>query len=365
MATNNLQDIRDNLKDIQGIVVRGYGKLEAACFVLLSIAEAGAAKRWLGELAPQIMAGQNRPSDVCANIAFSYAGLQALGLNPQTLAMFSREFQEGMVTEHRQRLLGDHGENAPERWSWGGPKTPTVHILLMLYAENETKLAGFYQAQAEKFKAAGLVEVYERLETVKLRDDKGHFGFVDGISQPLIAGLTRSGPLANMVEPGEFILGYPNEYGQYTDRPMVDVYEDKHNLLPVDVNGSADRDFGRNGSYLVFRQLRQQVREFWQFLDKVTQNPDGSSNPAARLKLASKMVGRWPSGAPLTLTPDKDDERWRAENDFGYHHQDLYGFNCPGTRWIPGQGLRPPSRWGSGTGLSGGADLMARPSPRP
>jgi Dyp-type peroxidase family len=104
---------------------------------------------------------------------------------------------------------------------------------------------------------------------------------------------------------------------------------DPKDLLPRDSSGSGNVDLGRNGSYLVFRQLRQDVRGFWQFLDGATKNPDGSSNPTTRLKLASQMVGRWPSGAPLLKTPDQDDPRLADANDFAYHQNDPYGFNCP------------------------------------
>ena len=50
---------------------------------------------------------------------------------------------------------------------------------------------------------------------------------------------------------------------------------------------------------------------------------DGSSDPDARLRLASKMVGRWPSGAPLALAPDADDPSLAFANDFAYHADTL------------------------------------------
>ena len=57
------------------------------------------------------------------NIAFSYAGLAALGLPSSTLASFPEEFREGMAS--RASLLGDDGESAPANWelalpSWDG-----------------------------------------------------------------------------------------------------------------------------------------------------------------------------------------------------------------------------------------------------
>jgi Dyp-type peroxidase family len=88
-------------------------------------------------------------------------------------------------------------------------------------------------------------------------------------------------------------------------------------------------DFGRNGSYLVFRQLSQRVAGFWNFLDQATRDPNGKSNPVARERLGAKCVGRWQSGAPLVLSPDQDDPALANENNFDYNDKDPYGMKCP------------------------------------
>jgi Dyp-type peroxidase family len=86
---------------------------------------------------------------------------------------------------------------------------------------------------------------------------------------------------------------------------------------------------GRNGTYLVFRQLSQDVRGFWRFLDQVAKRPDGTSDSDRRLRLAAKIVGRWPGGAPLVLAPDGDDPALAEANDFAYFHDDRGGTRCP------------------------------------
>ncbi|MGQ4647128.1 Dyp-type peroxidase [Lyngbya aestuarii] len=320
------------LNDIQGLIVRGYSQLLAARFVLLKIENPKAAKQWLSTLAPQLQNSQERPSETCLNIAFTYEGLKSLGLNEQILTTFSPEFREGMSEPYRRRILGDHGESAPELWEWGGPNTTSVDILLMLYATDQAKLATFYKAYAQDFASGGVEEIL-KLETFTLMDEEGrfreHFGFRDGVSQPTIEGLSRVGSPDNTVKAGEFILGYPNEYGLYTERPMVKAQQDQQSILPEDSEGSGNHDLGRNGSYLVFRQLGQKVQEFWHFLDKVTQEQEGTSNPEASLKLASKIVGRWPSGTPLVTSPDQDDPSLENNNDFAYHHLDPHGLKCP------------------------------------
>jgi Dyp-type peroxidase family len=315
------------LDDIQGLVMRGYGNLRASCYLLLEIGDARAARGWLGQLVGEITAGRVRPERVALNVAFTPVGLRKLGLPPETLERFSTEFVEGVVGPHRSRLLGDVDESAPERWEWGGPGTRAVDVLLMLFARDQATLSEAYLAQRDRMGAAGLVEL-AKLDTVDL-GDREHFGFRDGVSQPVIAGSSRSAAPMHTIRPGEFLLGYPNEHAQVAEGPGLDPEQDPRGLLPRDPNGSGRADLGRNGSYLVFRQLKQDVRRFWHFVDRATRNPDGSGDAAARTWLASKLLGRWPSGAPLALTPHGDDPGLVDSNDFGYHARDREGFGCP------------------------------------
>ncbi len=134
------QNYELEVDDIQGIIVRGYSNLKAACFAMLRITDAGKAKIWLAEMADKIQDGATKPDDACLNIAFTFNGLQTLGLDSQTLSLFSNEFYEGMTAEYRSRILGDQGESAPEKWQWGGPNSDSIHILLMFYASDEETL---------------------------------------------------------------------------------------------------------------------------------------------------------------------------------------------------------------------------------
>jgi Dyp-type peroxidase family len=302
-----------DLHDIQGLVARGYGNLPNARFLLLSLGDPAAARRWLGSLA--LTRGDERPEESAVNLALTSSGLDRLGLEGATLAMFSNEFVAGMTTPHRRRILGDTGSDAPEDWIWGGPEGPPIHALLLLYARDAAQLDALEREQAP----AGF-DVAHRLDTSDL-DGFEPFGFRDGVSQPIVDGLSKTGPPEVTVKAGEFVLGYENEYGLYTDRPLVD---DPGGYLPRDPQGSGQGDLGRNGSYLVVRQLRQDVPAFWRFVDKAA---DG--DPAARLRLAAKMVGRWPSGAPLVLAPDADVPAIAEANDFAYHEHDRRGTRCP------------------------------------
>ncbi len=306
--------------DIQGLIARGFPNLRAATYILLAVDDPTKARAWLGKLVDQVTSGADRPDDTALNVALTARGLARLGLPDVVIAEFSNEFTTGMTTPHRRRSLGDVGANAPEQWLWGGPATPAIDLLLIVLARDETTLAERYSAVSKTLD--GVSEIV-RLETKVDLDGREHFGFADGISQPTVAGLSdRMDVPSNVIQPGEIILGYANEYGQYTDRPLLDGAPD--GVLPLDEAGTGKADLGRNGSYLVFRQLSQDVRAFWHFVDDAV-----GSNAQRRIWLAAKMVGRWPSGAPLTLAPHADDPALATANDFMYHYSDALGLNCP------------------------------------
>ena len=288
-----------DLDDIQGLVARGYREQPRACFVLLRM---GAdARPWTLGIAGEVATAAVRPSGNAVNVAFSAGGLAKLGA---PLDGFPAEFVQGMVTPHRSRLLGDEGDATPAGWAWGGPSSPPVDAVLLLYARDDASLTAAYEAHQRQWAEHGLVEV-ARLDTTDL-DGFEPFGFKDGVSQPIVEGLSKTGPEWNTVRAGEFVLGYPNEYGHYTGGK-----EFSHGL-------------GRNGSYLVVRQLAQDVAGFWGFLERLA-----GGDRAAQVRLAAKMVGRWPSGAPLALAPAEDDPVLAEANDFGYFGEDQDGLRCP------------------------------------
>jgi Dyp-type peroxidase family len=195
----------------------------------------------------------------------------------------------------------------------------------MLYAVDDGSLERLYRSYADDLAANQLVEI-KRLGSSML-GTKEPFGFADGLSQPTIDGLGAAGRPADTIRAGEFLLGYPNEYGLYPPSPVLANRDDPRGILAVP--GQRTRDLGRNGTYLVFRELRQDVDGFWAYLTDATKRPDGTRDAAAATRLAAKMVGRWPSGAPLVLAPYADDPALAANNEFAYYADDREGLRCP------------------------------------
>jgi Dyp-type peroxidase family len=312
-------------EDIQGIILSGYVDWPWSAYVLLTIdpAQTAGARRWLAHIADEITTAADKPADMTmktptnVNVALTITGLAHLGVDRATLDTFAIPFIDGMNSALRSRILGDcEDDGSPKNWRWGGLDRP-VDVLLMLYADGDTAANrdALVARMRQGIAASGALAEVALLEAGLYPDRNEHFGFADGVGQPAIDGTGHASKATstNVVRPGEFLLGYENEYGYPADAPAI----------------GPKGDLGKNGSYLVFRQTTQDVPAFWQFLDAQSRTPDGRSDPAARDMLGAKFVGRWKSGAPLALAPDADDPSLGKTDEFGYAETDPHGFGCP------------------------------------
>ncbi len=316
------------LSEIQGFLVRDYKEMPFSKYFLLQITDAQKAKSYLKEIAREITSVTHKNTDYYLNIGFTSAGLAALGLHQNNIQSFIREFREGMITPHKQRLLGDHDSNDPKNWKWGGPNNEPVHLILMVFEKTAEKLDQHTGQLMKKFDQNGLRPAHI-LNAETFPDDKEHFGFRDSISQPTIAGSGLIALERDKIKAGEFVLGYKNEYNVHPDTPLIKEEQGNMQLLSTDPDGTDQKDLGRNGTYFVLRQLKEDVDGFWNFLNDKSKNEDGSLNPEESTKLAAKMMGRWPSGATLVKFPDKDPGGLSDDNDFVYTETDKQGLRCP------------------------------------
>ena len=298
-----------DLDDIQSGVLHPRPTPYVGRFLLVRIGSPAAGSAMVRALLPAISIGLpagNQDKDAWVSVAFTYQGLRALGVPEDSLASFPVPFQQGMAA--RAEVLGDVGESDPANWDapFG---TPDVHVAIAAIAPDMQRLEAALGRVGTALKDAPGITVLMRQEVQQLPTGRTSFGFRDGISYPAIEGTgipstnTREVPL----KAGEFVLGYPDETGNVPPMPQPDV-------------------LGRNGTYVAIRKLHTKVALWRQYLHA------SASSPADEELLAAKMVGRWPSGAPLALSPDHDDEALGADNsrnnDFLYNDDDK-GFKCP------------------------------------
>ena len=124
--------------DVQGVVLRGYGKHPYAANLFLQVDDAAQARTWLGATCDGIMTAERataRGDECYSNLAFTRTGLAKLGLSEAVLANFPTAFFEGMASDNRARILGDDGLSASKNWAWGGPGTEVDAILLIFAKE--------------------------------------------------------------------------------------------------------------------------------------------------------------------------------------------------------------------------------------
>jgi len=321
--------------DVQGLVRFGYSRMTEACYLLVKIRNASAGRAWLANAPVNSAIKIEAPPKTALQIAFTREGLEALGVPEKVVAGFSAEFISGVAgDENRSRRLGDTGANSPSNWQWGDAgKVP--HAVVMLFAE-----PGLLGPWKQSIKGQFWDAAFEKIVCLPTSDMGGRepFGFVDGISQPEIDwDQTRTVPIngnerkyGNVVCLGEFLLGYANEYGRYTDRPLLDPQEHASSELLFAEDQPGKKDLGRNGTYLVMRQLAQDVRGFWQFLDQAA-----NSNPEERYRLGGYMVGRVVAdGSPLVplshgaIAGIGKERDGITKNQFTYD-LDIDGTHCP------------------------------------
>ena len=316
--------------DVQGLVRFGYKRMTRACYALVRIKNADAARAWLRAAPVTNAVALDPPPTRALHVAFTAPGLRALGVSESVIAGFSHAFRSGMAQEHRARELGDIASNAPEHWHWGGlGREP--HLVVMFFAEPDHFDALVQSHTGDTWQKAFTEPHW--LETENL-DGIEPFGFHDGSSQPQIDWEQQRQPAgiqydySNVVALGEFLLGYRNEYGKVTDRPLLEPNAANRKLLPA-VDVPEKKDLGRNGTYLVIRQLEQDVRAFWQFTHQ-----QAEGNMADAHTLAAAMVGRTRAGDPLVPIQQQPipgvgpDPKQIQKNQFTFE-QDPTGARCP------------------------------------
>lgn len=301
------------LDDIQHFLLTRPRAL-AARYGFLTFRQADQGRAWLAGIIEKVGTGQVVASGAAlesrwVTVAFTWNGLRMLGVDEASLTTLPEEFRQGMVA--RAGVLGDTGVNHPDHWV-GGLASPDLHAIVILFARDvpeRERCVREHQQYASQFSGVEALSTLDLEATPPLEYAHDHFGYRDRLSQPVIEG-TGEVPTPGSGAPlkaGEFFLGYPDETGvTQTFAPEI---------------------LSRNGSFLAYRQMQEHVGAFRQFLQQ-----HGRTLEEQEL-IAAKLMGRWRSGAPLVLAPEKDDPALGADpqrnNDFNYAKMDPYGYAVP------------------------------------
>ena len=298
-----------DLDDIQAGALRERPSPYVGRYLLIRLDDEAQGRELCRRLHALLTAERLRPpteAKAWLTVAFTYQGLRALGVPRASLDSFPVEFREGMAA--RAEDLGDVGESAPEHWEWP-LGTAEVHVAVSVLAKDRAALDEVAEQARTRYADLSAVEVVWRQDCYQLPSGRTSFGFKDGIGNPDVegSGLPPRNRLEPAIKAGEFILGYPDETGSLAPMPSPD-------------------ELGRNGTFLVFRKLHTKVAAYRTYLHERARSREDEE------LLGAKMVGRWPSGAPLALAPDGDDPDLGADpgrnNAFGFK-DDLDGFKCP------------------------------------
>jgi Dyp-type peroxidase family len=298
-----------DLDDVQAGALHERPSPYAGTYVLLRVNDPRAGRNLIRRLIPLLLPARSvldRTPCPWMTVAFTYHGLRALGVPQESLDSFAPEFRQGMAA--RAAELGDVGDSGPDHWE-EPLGSPDVHIALATLAPDQASLDELVERARRAQEEFPGIDVIWRQDCYQLASGRTSFGFKDGIGQPAVEGVGT--PPASSGEPpikaGEFILGYPDETGGLPPMPTPEV-------------------LGRNGTYVVFRKLHTRVAAYRRYLRERT------ANRQEEALLGAKMVGRWQSGAPLALAPDRDDPELGADpkrnNDFLYR-DDPRGLKCP------------------------------------
>ncbi|MBT9099721.1 Dyp-type peroxidase [Methylovulum psychrotolerans] len=299
------------LDDLQGNILKGHGRDYSVHLLLRFKATPAEVAAWLEGFTKQYVKSaaqqwqetarykaERLSGGVWANCLLSCQGYEYLGIPPFKIPT-DKPFRLGIKNPDIAQTLGD-----PSASQWENGFQGDIHALLLLADDDSQHLQNVVSGIADTLEQ--IADIIQRDDGFILRNAAGqvieHFGFVDGISQPLFM---KSDIDAAKEKDGGF--------DQWDPRASLDI------IVTKDPNGLTEDSFG---SYLVYRKLEQNVKKFHTSQQALAQTL-GVDNGLA----GAMMMGRFQDGSPVVLsdTPIPDNP---TTNNFNYD-ADTAANKCP------------------------------------
>ncbi|MGK7897348.1 MAG: Dyp-type peroxidase [Xenococcus sp. (in: cyanobacteria)] len=300
------------LEDLQGNILKGHGRdYSVHLFLQWKPEQVTQAKEWIKNFAQNYVTSAKQQADealryrqegiagdVFANFFLTRKGYESLEFEPFQVPK-DQPFTMGMKNSQIRGFLGDP---AVEEWETGYQNE--IHALILIADDHLINLLQAVNQITTTLRQVAVI--IHREDGFILRNQAGqvieHFGFVDGVSQPLF--LKR-----------DIIKAQTNDtdFSQWDPRASLDL------ILVKDHNGKTEDSYG---SYLVYRKLEQNVKAFREDQQKLAQTLNINSDLAGAL-----VVGRFADGTPVTKS-DIPTYAVTPTNNFNYD-ADIAATKCP------------------------------------
>lgn len=300
------------LENLQGNILKGHGRdYSVHLFLQWKPEQIHEAKQWIQTFAQTHVTSAKQQADdalryrqkgisggIFANFFLTRKGYEALGFEPFQIPK-DQPFTMGMKNEQIRGFLGD-----PEIEKWEEGFQNEIHALILIANDNLINLLQTVNQITPKLRQVALI--IHREDGFILRNKAGqvieHFGFVDGVSQPLF--IKR-----------DIVKAQTNDcdFSLWDPRASLDI------ILVKDPNGKTEDSYG---SYLVYRKLEQNVKEFRKDRQKLAQTLNINNDLAGAL-----VVGRFADGTPVTKS-DIPTYAVTPTNNFNYD-ADVAATKCP------------------------------------
>ncbi len=308
------------LSNLQGNILKGHGRNHTQhIFIRFDATKLKETKAWLKHFGDKVVTSCKKQlkenerfkrngvsGDTFYGFLLTAKGYTYLGNDTDK---FEASFTKGM---------SEANLNDPKRAEWEAGFRDPIHAMILIADSDEDKLALAAKDIINEIDLHLIPEVsktaFAKICTIEyghaIRNSNGdgleHFGYVDGISQPLF---------------------FYNEVKDDIDANTIpQLFDPSASLDLVLVKDPFVKNEDAFGSYFVFRKLEQQVKNF-KTAEKALATTLGLINDDAE-RAGAMIVGRFEDGTPITMHNEAGMISSGIMNNFNYS-KDTHGAKCP------------------------------------